>query len=46
LATSVTKRTPALTKKLMRPTTLAKSSSATWPEARTSSSTAVAVASA
>ena len=40
------KRTPALTKKEIRPKTLGKSSSATWPRALTSSSTAIAVESA
>ena len=39
-------RTPALTKKEIRPTTLPKSSSATWPESLTVSSTAIAVHSA
>jgi len=43
---SVMKRMPALTKKLMRPTTCGKSAAGTWPEARTPSSTASAVASA
>ncbi len=43
---SSTKRTPALTKNEMRPTTLAKSSGSTWPESRTESSTAIAVHSA
>ncbi len=43
---SSTKRTPALTKKEMRPTTSVMASGATWPESRTASSTATAVDSA
>ena len=42
-ACSSTKRTPALTKKLIRPKTFGKSSSATWPRAFTASSTAIAL---
>ena len=37
------KRMPALTKKLIRPKTLGKSSSETWPRSRTASSTAIAL---
>jgi hypothetical protein len=43
---SSTKRTPALTKKEMRATTSPMRSGGTWPESRTASSTANAVASA
>ncbi|UUZ58362.1 hypothetical protein LP418_19475 [Nocardioides sp. B-3] len=43
LQVSSTKRTPALTKKLIRPTTFSKSSSETCPEFLTWSSTAIAV---
>ena len=43
---SSTKRTPALTKNEIRPTTFSKSSSETWPEFRTVSRTAMAVHSA
>jgi hypothetical protein len=43
---SVMKRTPAFTKKEMRPTTWGRSSAGTWPESRTASSTATALASA
>ena len=46
LQVSSTKRTPAFTKKLMRPTTAGSSDSETLPEARTPSSTPMAVASA
>ncbi len=40
---SSTKRTPAFTKKEMRPTTSPIRSCGTWPESRTASSTAIAV---
>ena len=43
---SSTKRIPAFTKNEMRPTTSGNSSSSTWPDARTASSTSIAVASA
>ena len=43
---SSTNRTPALTKNEIRPTTVPKSSSDTWPDARTVSRTAIAVHSA
>jgi hypothetical protein len=46
LQVSSTKRTPALTKKEIRPTTFSKSSSETCPDALTRSSTAIAVHSA
>ena len=46
LQVSSTKRTPAFTKKLMRPTTAGSSDSEILPEARTPSSTPMAVASA
>ena len=46
LAVSSTKRTLEFTKKLMRPTTAGSSLSSTLPEARTPSSTPMAVASA
>src|SRR3546814_17907132 len=46
LLSSVTKRRPAFTKKEIRPTTCGKSSGGTWPESRSESSTAPAVASA
>ena len=42
---SSTKRTPASMKNEMRPTTSGNSSSGTWPESRTASSTAIALAS-
>ena len=44
LQVSSTKRTPALTKKEIRPTTEVNRSSGTWPEALTASSTPMAVA--
>ncbi len=37
------KRTPALTKKLIRPKTFGKSSSETWPRSLTESRTAIAL---
>jgi hypothetical protein len=45
-ATSSTNRIPALTKNEIRPTTVGKSASGTWPESFTASSTAIALASA
>jgi hypothetical protein len=43
LQVSSTKRSPAFTKKLIRPTTCGISAAGTWPESRTASSTAMAV---
>jgi hypothetical protein len=43
LQVSSTNRTPALTKKEIRPTTFSKSSSETWPDVLTRSRTAIAV---